>query len=69
MTKGIKHPSPFKIKMGFDEALGRFIQTKPREVEVNIKKSKRKKPKQKKPKQKKPPGRIKPRRQLRKKRR
>ncbi len=44
MTKGAKHPSPFKIKMGFDEALERFIRTDPREVEEVIKRSKTKKP-------------------------
>jgi hypothetical protein len=43
MTKGVKHPSPFKIKMTFDEALERFIRTKPSEVEENIKRSKAKK--------------------------
>lgn len=59
MTRGIKHPSPFKIKMGFEAALKRFIQTKPKEVEAVIKQSKTKKP----------PGPTKPRRVLRKKRR
>lgn len=44
MTKGVKHPSPFKIKLGFDEALERFIRTKPEEVEENIRRSKTKKP-------------------------
>jgi hypothetical protein len=44
MTKGIKHPSPFKIKMGFGEALERFIKTKPSELEAVIKRSKSKKP-------------------------
>jgi len=44
MTKGVKHPSPFKVKMGFDEALERFIRTDPREVEELIKRSKQKKP-------------------------
>lgn len=44
MTKGVKHPSPFKIKMGFDEALERFIHTKPGEVETLIKRGKQKKP-------------------------
>lgn len=44
MTKGKKHPSPFKIKMGFDEALERFVRTDPREVEEIIKRSKTKKP-------------------------
>lgn len=55
MTKGIKHPSPFKIKMGFDEALERFIRTKPSEVEENIRRSKTKKPPGSKRKRK-PPG-------------
>jgi hypothetical protein len=44
MTKGVNHPSPFKIKLGFDEALERFIRTKPEEVEENIRRSKTKKP-------------------------
>jgi hypothetical protein len=44
MTKGVKHLSPFKIKMDFGEALERFIQTDPREVEELIKRSKTKKP-------------------------
>jgi hypothetical protein len=44
MTKGKKHPSPFKLKVGFDEALERFIRTDPKEVEENIKRSKTKKP-------------------------
>jgi hypothetical protein len=44
MPKGIKHPSPFKIKMGFGEVLERFIQTKPSELEAVIKRSKSKKP-------------------------
>lgn len=44
MTRGKKHPSPFKLKIGFDEALERFIRTKPEEVEENIRRSKTKKP-------------------------
>ena len=44
MTKGIKHPSPFKIKMGFDEALERFIGTEPSEVDALIERGKTKKP-------------------------
>jgi hypothetical protein len=44
MTKGKKHPSPFKLKIGFDEALERFIRTKPEEVEENIRRSKTQKP-------------------------
>jgi hypothetical protein len=55
MTKGVKHPSPFKIKMDFGEALERFIRTKPSEVEKNIKRSKTKKPPDDKRKRK-PPG-------------
>jgi hypothetical protein len=44
MTKGVKHPSPFRIKMGFDQALERFISTKPSEVEALIKRGKKGKP-------------------------
>lgn len=44
MTKGVKHPSPFGLKLDFDEALERFIRTKPAEVEELIKRSKTKKP-------------------------
>jgi hypothetical protein len=44
MAKGVKHPSPFKIKMGFDEALERFIGTKPSEVDALIERGKQKKP-------------------------
>ena len=44
MTKGVKHPSPFKIKMGFDEALERFVGTKPSEVDALIKRGKKGKP-------------------------
>ena len=44
MAKGIKHPSPFKIKMGFDEALERFIHAKPAEVDAVIKRGKKEKP-------------------------
>jgi hypothetical protein len=44
MTKGVKHPSPFKIKMGFDEALERFIGTKPNEVDALVKRGKKEKP-------------------------
>lgn len=44
MTKGVKHPSPFRLKLGFDEALERFIRTKPAEVDELIKRSKTKKP-------------------------
>ena len=55
MAKGTKHPSPLRIDMGFDEALERFIRTKPSEVEANIKRSKTKKPPAGKRKRK-PPG-------------
>jgi hypothetical protein len=44
MTKGVKHPSPLRIDMGFNEALERFVQTKPEEVENGIKRSKQRKP-------------------------
>ena len=44
MTKGIKHPSPLKIDMGFDEALERFIGTKPSEVDALIERGKKAKP-------------------------
>ena len=44
MAKGVKQPSPFKIKVGFDEALERFIRTKPSEVEAIIKRGKKEKP-------------------------
>jgi hypothetical protein len=42
MTKGVKHPSPFRLKLGFDEALERFARTKPEEVEELIRRSKTK---------------------------
>jgi len=44
MAKGIKHPSPLKIEMDFDEALTRFAETKPSEVEALIKQGKKAKP-------------------------
>ncbi len=44
MAKGVKHPSPLKIDMGFDEALERFIGTKPSEVDALIERGKQKKP-------------------------
>jgi hypothetical protein len=44
MTKGVKHPSPFKINMDPDEALERFIGTKPKEVDELIRRGKQKKP-------------------------
>lgn len=39
-----KHPSPLKIDMGFDEALERFIGTKPSEVDALIERGKKRKP-------------------------
>ena len=44
MAPSIKHTSPFRLNMDPDEALERFIRTKPEEVEANIAKSKQKKP-------------------------
>lgn len=44
MAKDAKHPSPLKIDMGFDEALERFIKTKPSEVDALIERGKQKKP-------------------------
>ncbi len=44
MAKGVKRPSPLKIDMGFDEALERFIGTKPSEVDALIERGKTKKP-------------------------
>ena len=44
MSKGVKHPSPFKLHLDPDEALERFIGTKPSEVEALIKRGKKKKP-------------------------
>lgn len=44
MTKGIKHPSPLRIDMRFDEALERFIRTKPNEVDALVKRGKKIKP-------------------------
>ena len=44
MVKGVKHPSPFKIKLDFGEALERFIHTKPSEVEALTKRGKKAKP-------------------------
>jgi len=55
MAKGVKHPSPFKIDMGFDEALERFIGTKPSEVDGLIERGKKTKPPGSKRKRK-PPG-------------
>jgi hypothetical protein len=44
MTKSQKHPSPFKLQIDPDEALERFIGTKPSEVEALIERGKQKKP-------------------------
>ena len=44
MAKGVKHPSPLRIDMGFDEALERFAQTKATEVDALIKRGKKAKP-------------------------
>jgi hypothetical protein len=44
MAKGVKHPSPLRIGMEADEALARFIQADPREVDEAIRGSKQKKP-------------------------
>ena len=40
MAKGVKRPSPLKTDMGFDEALERFIGTKPSEVDALIERGK-----------------------------
>ncbi|MCF8477915.1 MAG: hypothetical protein K9G60_12875 [Pseudolabrys sp.] len=44
-AKGKKLEPKLKLDMPFDEALRRFVQTKPKEVEKSIEKSKQKKPK------------------------
>jgi len=47
MKKKIKSTPPepsFGLDMPFDEALKRFIATKPDELEANVKRSKKKKP-------------------------
>lgn len=44
MAKGIKHVSPLRLDIGFDEALERFIETTPSEVDDLIKQGKKKKP-------------------------
>jgi hypothetical protein len=43
MAKGVKHPSPFRNKLGFDQPLERFISTKPSEVDALIERGKTKK--------------------------
>jgi hypothetical protein len=58
MTKGVKHPSPLRIDMGFNEALERFVGTKPKELDALIVRAKSKKP----------PGEKAPRRVVSKKR-
>jgi hypothetical protein len=40
---------PLKLDMSFDEALSRFVATKPEEVDESIERSKAKKPPQDKP--------------------
>ena len=52
MAKSTKKPAPFRLNMDPDEALERFIGTKPSEVEALIKRGKHKNP----PGSKKPPG-------------
>ena len=56
MTKGVKHPSPFRLKLDPDEALARFIRADPKEVEELIRRSKTKKPPGSKRKRKPPDG-------------
>jgi hypothetical protein len=53
---GKKLEPKFGLDMPFNEALRRFIQAKPKEVEKSIERSKQ----AKKPKRKKPPGRKRP---------
>jgi hypothetical protein len=42
--KGSKLEPKLKLDMPWGEALGRFLQTKPKEVEASIKRAKQKKP-------------------------
>jgi hypothetical protein len=44
MAKGVKPAPPFKLDMGFDEALERFARAKPSEVEASIEQGKQSKP-------------------------
>ena len=44
MAKGVKPAPPFGLDVGFDEALERFAQTKPSEVEASIERGKQTKP-------------------------
>jgi len=43
-NKGKKLEPPLKLDMDFGEALRRFVQTKPKEVEESIERAKQKKP-------------------------
>ena len=45
-NKGKKMEPPLKLNMSFEEALGRFARTDPKEVEESIERSKTKKPPQ-----------------------
>ena len=45
-NKGRKMEPPLKLDLSFDEALSRFVATKPEQVEESIKRSKAKKPSQ-----------------------
>ena len=57
MTKKVKKLEPhLGLDMPFDEALERFIQTDPKEVEASIERSKQKKPPGTKKKKRKSPG-------------
>ena len=49
MAKNTRSAPPFRLKMDPDEALERFIGTKPSEVEASIAKSKKRKPPDSKP--------------------
>lgn len=43
-NKGKKLEPPLKLDMSFGEALARFVQTKPEEVDTGIARSKQRKP-------------------------
>jgi hypothetical protein len=45
-NKGRKMEPPLKLDLSFDEALSRFVATKPEQVDESIKRSKAKKPSQ-----------------------
>jgi len=47
--RGKKLEPKLKLDMPFDEALRRFVQTKPKEVERSVEKAKQKKPSPKQP--------------------